>query len=159
MKWNKSLLKYVPIIVCLFGISIAIIYCFEQNSKASESEKALEKIKKEQKDYGSVPEIKNNEILHWDIRGLKQLKRFKDLRNEVISHYDLSSDYKNDKYVDVFIYNGYFVISDKKYQQKVNDSDEYDLYAVEMEYKKKYEKLRFFNFIDEPVGQTYEKLF
>lgn len=159
MKWNKSLLKFVPVIVCLFGISIAIIYCFEQNSKASESEEALKKMKNEQEYLGSIPEIKNNELLHWNIKGLKQHKRFVDLRNKVIEHYDLNKKYKNDKYTDVFIYNGYLVVSDKKYQQKINDSDEYDLYAVEMEYKRKYEKLRYFNFIEEPVGQTYEKLF
>ena len=46
MKWNKSLLKYVPIIVCLFGISIAIIYCFQQNIKANESKEELERYKK-----------------------------------------------------------------------------------------------------------------
>lgn len=156
MKWNKSLLKYVPIIVCLFGISIAIIYCFQQNIKANESKEELERYKEEQMELGSIPEIRNDAILHWNIKGMKELQRWNNLRNAIVSHYDLEEQYyKDDEYVDLFIYDDYLILSDKKYQKKMNNSDDYDMYAIDMNSWKEH---RFIKFVDERTKQSYEKL-
>lgn len=156
MKWKNSLFKFIPIAVFVLGISIAIIYCFQQNIKANESEEKLKEYKEEQTDLGSIPEIKNDAILHWNIKGLKELQRWTELRNRIISHYDLEGQYyKDSDYVDVFIHDYYFVISDKKYQKKMNNSKDYDMYAIDM---REYEKGQFFKLSDERLKQSYEKL-
>lgn len=155
MKW-KNLYNYILIAVFALGISIAIIYCFQQNIKANESEKELQEYKDKEMTLGSIPEIKNSSVFHWDIKGLKELQRWNDLRNKIVSHYDLDEDYyKDDEYVDLFIHDKYLILSDKKYQKKINDSDDYDLYAIDMNEWKEH---RFIKFVDEETIQTYEKL-
>ena len=74
MKWKNSLFKIIPIAIFVLGISIAIIYCFQQNIKANESKEELERYKEEQMELGSIPEIRNDAVLHWNIKGLKELQ-------------------------------------------------------------------------------------
>lgn len=156
MKWKNRLLKFIPIAIFVLGISIAIIYCFQQNIKANESKEELEKYKEEQMELGSIPEIKNDAILHWNIKGMKELQRWINLRNEIVNHYDLEEQYyKDDEYVDLFIHDNYLILSDKKYQKKMNNSDDYDMYAIDMNSWKEH---RFIKFVDERTKQSYEKL-
>ena len=107
-------------------------------------------------ELGSIPEIRNDAILHWNIKGLKELQRWTELRNKIIKHYDLEEQYyKDDEYVDLFIHDNYLILSDKKYQKKMNNSDDYDMYAIDMNSWKEH---RFIKFVDERTKQSYEKL-
>lgn len=54
-------------------------------------------------ELGSIPEIRNDAILHWNIKGMKELQRWNNLRNQIVNHYDLEEKYyKDDEYVDLF---------------------------------------------------------